>query len=51
LLTAIDDQGMRLVDSSLYYVRYMPNSVFNGMFTGRTTVIVPKGYEYTLPAN
>jgi predicted double-glycine peptidase len=48
-LTAIDDQGMRLVDSSLYYVKYMPMAVFNSMFTGRTTVIVPKGYEYTLP--
>ncbi|HEY7023202.1 MAG TPA: C39 family peptidase [Ktedonobacterales bacterium] len=50
-LTAIDDQGMRLVDSSLYYVKYMPMAVFNSMFTGRTTVIVPKGYEYTLPDN
>jgi predicted double-glycine peptidase len=49
VLTAIDDQGMRLVDSSLYYVKYMPNAVFSGMFTGRTTVIVPKGYAYTLP--
>jgi predicted double-glycine peptidase len=51
VLTAIDDQGMRLVDSSLYYVKYMPMAVFNSMFTGRTTVIVPKGYEYTLPDN
>jgi hypothetical protein len=42
---------MRLVDSSLYYVKYMPMAVFNSMFTGRTTVIVPKGYEYTLPDN
>jgi predicted double-glycine peptidase len=51
VLTAIDDQGMRLVDSSLYFVKYMPTAVFNGMFTGRTTVIVPNGYEYTLPDN
>jgi predicted double-glycine peptidase len=51
VLTAIDDQGMRLVDSSLYYVKYMPSAVFSGMFTGRTTVIVPKGFEYTLPNN
>jgi predicted double-glycine peptidase len=49
VLTAMDDQGVRLVDSSLYYVQYMPMAVFNGMFTGRTAVIVPKGYEYTLP--
>jgi predicted double-glycine peptidase len=51
VLTAIDDQGMRLVDSSLYYVKYMPMAVFNGMFTGRTAVVVPKAYEYTLPQN
>jgi len=51
VLTAIDDQGMRLVDSSLYFVKYMPMAVFNGMFTGRTAVIVPKAYEYTLPQN
>jgi predicted double-glycine peptidase len=49
VLTAIDDQGMRLVDSSLYYVKYMPMGVFNSMFTGRTAVIVPKTREYTLP--
>jgi predicted double-glycine peptidase len=51
VLTAIDDQGMRLVDSSLYYVKYMPTGVFNSMFTGRTAVIVPKAYEYKLPDN
>jgi predicted double-glycine peptidase len=49
VLTAIDDQGARLVDSSLYFVKYMPMGVFNSMFTGRTAVIVPKAYVYTLP--
>jgi hypothetical protein len=48
-MTAGDDQGVRLVDSSLYYVHYMPLSVFNGMFTGRTVLLLPSDYVYTLP--
>ena len=49
VMTAGDSQGVRLVDSSLYYVKYMPLSVFNGMFTGRTVLLVPNDYVYTLP--
>lgn len=50
VMTAGDDQGIRLVDSSLYYVKYMPLSVFNSMFTGRTVLLLPSDYTYTLPA-
>jgi hypothetical protein len=49
VVTAVDDQGLRIVDSSLYYVKYLPWGVFNSMFTGRSVVIVPKDYVYTLP--
>lgn len=49
VMTAGDNQGVRLVDSSLYYVHYMPLSVFNSMFTGRTVLLVPSDYTYTLP--
>lgn len=49
VMTAGDDQGLRLVDSSLYYTKYMPLGVFNSMFTHRTIVIVPQDYKYTLP--
>jgi predicted double-glycine peptidase len=49
VVTAGDSQGLRLVDSSLYYVNYMPLSVFNSMFTGRTVLLVPSDYTYTLP--
>lgn len=50
VMTAGDNQGVRLVDSSLYYVTYMPLSVFNGMFTGRTVLLLPSDYTYNLPA-
>ncbi len=49
VMTYGDDQGLRLVDSSEYYVKYLPMDVFNSMFTNRTVVIVPKDYQYTLP--
>lgn len=49
VMTAGDSQGVRLVDSSLYYVHYMPLGVFNSMFTGRTVLLVPNDYTYTLP--
>lgn len=49
VMTAGDSQGLRLVDSSLYYVKYMPLSVFNSMFTGRTVLLIPADFEYTLP--
>jgi hypothetical protein len=50
VMTAGDSQGIRLVDSSLYYVTYMPLSVFNSMFTGRTVLLLPSDYTYTLPS-
>jgi hypothetical protein len=50
VMTAGDSQGLRLVDSSLYYVTYMPLSVFNSMFTGRTVLLLPSDYTYTLPS-
>ncbi|HEX5440238.1 MAG TPA: hypothetical protein VFW76_05100 [Ktedonobacterales bacterium] len=50
VMTAGDSQGLRLVDSSLYYVTYMPLSVFNSMFTGRTVLLLPSDYTYKLPA-
>jgi hypothetical protein len=49
VMTYGDSQGVRLVDSSLYYVQYLPMDVFRSMFTGRTAVIVPKDMQYTLP--
>jgi hypothetical protein len=50
VMTAGDSQGIRLVDSSLYYVTYMPLSVFNSMFTGRTVLLLPSDYTYNLPS-
>jgi hypothetical protein len=49
VMTYGDDQGLRLVDSSEYYLKYLPIDVFRSMFTGRTAVIVPKDFQYTLP--
>jgi hypothetical protein len=49
VMTYGDDQGLRLVDSSEYYLKYLPIDVFKSMFTGRTAVIVPKDFQYTLP--
>ncbi|HKT39104.1 MAG TPA: hypothetical protein VJR48_12090 [Ktedonobacterales bacterium] len=50
VMTAGDSQGIRLVDSSLYFVTYMPLSVFNSMFTGRTVLLLPSDYTYNLPS-
>lgn len=46
-----DAQGLRIVDSSEYYIHYLPKSVFYQMFTGYTAAIVPLDYQYTLPNN
>ncbi len=48
VVTGGDSQGLRIVDSSLYFVQYLPKSVFYGMFTGRTELFVPKDYKYSL---
>lgn len=50
VMTAGDSQGVRLVDSSLYYVKYMPLSVFNSMFTGRTVLLTPQDYIVNIPS-
>ena len=49
VLTGGDSQGVKIVDSSEYYIHYLPIDVFNAMFTGRTALIVPKDYKYSLP--
>ncbi|HEX5572414.1 MAG TPA: hypothetical protein VFX31_13555 [Ktedonobacterales bacterium] len=46
-----DAQGLRIVDSSEYYIHYLPKDVFYQMFTGYTAAIVPGDYHYTLPNN
>lgn len=49
VMTGGDSQGLSIVDSSEYYIKYLPIDTFNSMFTGMTTVIVPKDYIYTIP--
>ncbi len=46
-----DAQGLKVVDSSEYYLHYLPKDVFYQMFTGYTAAIVPADYQYSLPAN
>lgn len=46
-----DAQGLKIVDSSEYYIHYLPKGVFYQMFTGYTAAIVPATYQYTLPNN
>ncbi len=45
-----DAQGLRIVDSSEYYIHYLPKDVFYQMFTGYSAAIVPASYQYTLPS-
>jgi len=49
VMTGGDSQGLSIVDSSEYYIKYLPIGTFNSMFTGMTVVIVPKDFTYTLP--
>jgi hypothetical protein len=49
VMTDGDSQGLKIVDSSEYYITYLPRDVFDSMFTGITIVIVPKGYFYSIP--
>lgn len=49
VVTAGDSRGLRIVDSSLYYITYLPKDVFYSMFTGRTMLFVPQGYQYSVP--
>lgn len=50
VMTGGDGNAIRLVDSSLYYIKSLPLGTFNGMFRQRTVVIVPVDYHYDLPA-
>jgi hypothetical protein len=51
VMTDGDSQGLKIVDSSEYYITYLPRNVFYSMFTGITIVIVPKGYFYSIPTS
>jgi hypothetical protein len=47
VMTGGDSQGLKIVDSSEYYIHYLPLDTFNSMFTGLTAVIVPTDYQYS----
>jgi hypothetical protein len=49
VVTNGDSQGVSIVDSSEYYIKYLPRDVLYSMFTGVTVVIVPNGYSYNVP--
>jgi hypothetical protein len=49
VVTDGDSQGVAIVDSSEYYIKYLPRDVLYSMFTGITVVLVPNGYNYSLP--
>jgi predicted double-glycine peptidase len=51
VMTGGDGNSIRLVDSSLYYIKSLPLGTFNWMFRQRTVVIVPVDYHYDLPAS
>src|SRR5690348_13756359 len=50
VVTGGDDQGVRIVDSSLYKIHYLPLDIFNAMFTHREFVLVPQDYKITIPS-
>jgi peptidase C39-like protein len=49
VMTGGDYNTIRLTDSSLYYMKYLPLNTYNQMARHRNVVIVPKDYHYTLP--
>jgi hypothetical protein len=55
VVTGGDEQGVSIVDSSEYFIKYLPHDVFNGLWqwrgdgTAMTVVIVPADFHYTLP--
>jgi predicted double-glycine peptidase len=51
VMTGGDGNTIRLVDSSLYYIKSLPLDTFNWMFRQRTVVIVPADFHYDLPAS
>jgi hypothetical protein len=48
-MTGGDAAGLKIVDSSEYYITYLPLDTFMSMFTGMTAVVVPDGYTYSVP--
>lgn len=46
VVTGGDAQGLKIVDSSEYYIKYLSKDVFYSMFTGMTVVTVPQDYHY-----
>jgi predicted double-glycine peptidase len=50
VMTGGDAQTVRLVDSSEYYIKSLPLATFMGMYRNRSVAIMPKDYQYTLPA-
>ena len=55
-VTAGDQQGVSIVDSSEYYITYLPRDVFLSLWqwrgdgTAQAVVLVPKDYQYTIPS-
>ena len=49
VVTGGDSQGVNIVDSSTYYIHYLQKNVLYSMFTGITTIIVPKDFHYSIP--
>ena len=54
-VTGGDENGVHVVDSSEYYMKYLTRSTFDSLWywrgdgTAMTVVIVPQNYQYTLP--
>lgn len=51
VLTGGDQSGVRIADSSEYYIHWLPRDVFYSMFTGGTALLVPQDFHYTLPSS
>jgi hypothetical protein len=55
VVTRGDQNGVNVVDSSEYYMKYLGRSTFDNLWywrgdgTAMTVVIVPQSYQYTLP--
>jgi hypothetical protein len=55
VVTGGDQQGVSIVDSSEYFIKYLPHDVFDGLWqwrgdgTAMTVTIVPADFHYTLP--
>jgi hypothetical protein len=54
-VTGGDANGVTIVDSSEYYIKYLPRDTFDGLWqwkgdgSAMTVVMVPEGFQYTLP--